>query len=265
MGTTKSLGQKDLFDKFYTKEETVKRCINLINFSRYNLIIEPSAGNGAFLKYLPQGSIGYDILPENENIVKQDFLELINPSEKEILTIGNPPYGAQSKMAFSFFDKAMEFSQTVAFIVPRSFQKISYQNRINLNFWLEKELILPENSFTFYGKDYKIPTVFQIWERKNKKREKIKLPTNTPYLQFVKEKENSDFRIQRVGGRAGKAFLDKDGAISSNYYVKNISKISTEEFIEKINKINFSSLEFTVGPKSLPKGELCYEINKIFE
>ncbi len=51
-------------DKFYTKENIVKECLEKIKdkFDNYDIILEPSAGNGSFLKNLPINKrIGLDI------------------------------------------------------------------------------------------------------------------------------------------------------------------------------------------------------------
>ncbi len=47
---TKSLGQKDYLDRFYTKETISKKCISLVKecYNNFSLIIEPSAGKGSF-------------------------------------------------------------------------------------------------------------------------------------------------------------------------------------------------------------------------
>lgn len=87
-------------------------------------------------------------------------------------------------------------------------------------------------------------------------RKKQKNIITSNYFSFTKNIEEANFRVQRVGSNAGKAFLDKNGALSSNYYIVNNSAISDEELVNFINKAEFESLEYTVGPKSLPKGEL---------
>ena len=45
---TKSNGQKDELDRFYTLEPIVNKCLNLLSLEQYDCIIEPSAGNGSF-------------------------------------------------------------------------------------------------------------------------------------------------------------------------------------------------------------------------
>lgn len=250
-----------MLDKFYTKPEVAKRLIQKINLSDYDTIIEPSAGNGSFSNQI-ENCIALDLEPQEEKIIKQDFFSFEEQINKKTLVIGNPPFGEQGNLAIKFFNHAATFADTIAFILPKSFKKISVQNKLDLSFHLKEEVLLEDDSFLLMGEDYRVPCVFQIWERRKEKREKVALPTKSKILQFVKEKEEADFRIQRVGGNAGKAYLDKNGALSSNYYVRNTSTFSTRELIEKINSLNYWSLEDTVGPKSLPKGELIYLLEK---
>jgi hypothetical protein len=70
-GETKSKGRKNLLDKFYTKSDIAKMCIDKINLSDFDLIIEPSAGSGSFSNNI-EGCISYDIEPESDSIIKQD-------------------------------------------------------------------------------------------------------------------------------------------------------------------------------------------------
>lgn len=235
-----------------------------MDLSSYSLIIEPSAGSGSFSNLIPN-CIALDIEPENEKITKQDFFTYIPPQQENILVIGNPPFREQSTMAIRFFNYAAQFADTIAFILPKSFRKVSIQNKIDLGFWLLKEIELPKNSFLLEKQEYDVPCIFQVWERRENRREKINFPKESQYFSFVKEKEKADFRIQRVGGNAGKAFLDKNGALSSNYYLKNVSRHSTEKLVYLLNQVIYDTIEDTVGPKSLPKGELIYYSNLTLE
>jgi hypothetical protein len=69
-------------DKFYTKTHVAKECVSLfadnIEVFKDDLIIEPSAGNGSFMAPLGElqcKSVFIDIEPENEGIIKCDFLK----------------------------------------------------------------------------------------------------------------------------------------------------------------------------------------------
>ena len=224
--------------------------------------MEPSAGDGSFSHLIPN-CYAIDIAPGTEDIIQQDFF-LYKPIIKgRILVVGNPPFGQQSTLALKFFNHAASFATTIAFILPRSFKKVSLQNQLDLNFSLIKEMDLPEDSFTLDKEDYGVPCVFQVWERTEKPRKKVKMKTTTTLFEFTKNPDDADFRIQRVGGNAGKAYVDRNGAVSSNYYLINKTSLSIEQLIEILNTIEYPSITFTVGPKSLSKGELILEVENI--
>lgn len=258
---TKSNGQKDIFDRFYTKEDVVNKCLTVLNLNDFDCIIEPSAGTGNFLKNLPADSnvFAYDIAPEADGIEKIDWFSVDKTQFnvfKSILVLGNPPFGQQNSLAIRFFNESAKFCNTIAFVLPLSFKKSSVQNRLDLNFHLIKEIDLDNCGFMLLDKqEVTVPCVFQIWERQDKPRKKIKGKITSTEFIFT-DKENADFRIQRVGGNAGKAFFDLNKSASSNYFIKNNSKLSNEDFIELVNHLIFPSIEFTVGPKSLSKTEL---------
>lgn len=163
---TKSNGQKDIFDRFYTTPDTVKKCLELINFSKYDCIIEPSAGTGNFLTQFPLNiqSYGFDLNPEAENIEQIDWFEVDKTKftcYNSILVCGNPPFGQQNTLAINFFNEAAKFCNTIAFILPLSFKKDSVKNRLNLNFHLIDELILDDCSFLLKNQEIiKVPCVF---------------------------------------------------------------------------------------------------------
>ena len=72
---------RNTIDKYYTKNNIVELCLNFINnnidINNDDLIIEPSAGNGSFIlaiKSLTNNYKFYDLEPENDEIIKQDYL-----------------------------------------------------------------------------------------------------------------------------------------------------------------------------------------------
>ena len=79
------MGVKCNLDKFYTKKEICKYLIQKLNkelnLQKFDLIIEPSAGNGSFLNFLPlEKTQAYDLLPEADNIIQQDWLTFSIPN-----------------------------------------------------------------------------------------------------------------------------------------------------------------------------------------
>lgn len=258
---TKSNGQKDILDRFYTTPETVQKCLELMDLSAYDCIIEPSAGTGNFLTQFPNTAdiYAYDLRPEGDNIVEADWFK-VDKSQfsnyKSTLVCGNPPFGQQNNLAIRFFNEAAQFCNTIAFVLPLSFKKGSIQNRLNRSFHLVKEIVLADCEFLLKDEErIKVPCVFQVWERMSTERALFKLKTTTPLFDFV-DKTKADFRIQRVGGNAGKASFDLTKSPSSNYFIQNKSNLPNEDFVEFVNNLIFPTIEFTVGPKSLSKGEL---------
>jgi len=264
---TKGL-KRDTIDKFYTKETVVILCSDLIkNFvdiGENDLIIEPSAGNGAFIseiKKLSKNYKFYDIDPDNNEIIKQDYLLLENLiSNNKIHVIGNPPFGRQSSMAIKFIKKSCEFADSISFILPKSFKKDSMQKHFNEYFHLIHEIDLEENAFLVNNEETDVPCIFQIWVKQSEPRpDIIKLePIN---FKFVKKEENPDISFRRVGVNAGnisKDILDK--SFQSHYFIKFTNDISLDENINKFKNITFD-FNNTVGPKSISKQELISEFH----
>lgn len=165
-----------ILDKFYTKEEVAEKCVSFLRekipISEDSIFLEPAAGNGAFLKFF-KNYIALDISPENEKIIKQDFFTY-ETSLKNLITIGNPPFGRRSKTAIDFFNHASKFSEVIAFIVPVSFMKWSVQKQLNTDFKLVDYLYLEPNSFLDREKEYSIRTVFQLWKKESSVDKRLK-------------------------------------------------------------------------------------------
>src|SRR5574344_1868672 len=235
MGTTKSLGKKDTNDCFFTKPYIAKKCIdfvveNINDFYDYT-IIEPSAGEGAFSEQIEK-CISYDINPKKDYIIKKDWINSETDIVNKTIIIGNPPFGQQCSLAIKFINKSITYDNVkfICFILPLSFKKESIQNKIDKRFSILNEFILDKNSFILDGKEYDVPCVFQIWLRKERENNYKKIENNI--IEFT-TKDRADFRIQRVGGNAGKASKDFNFSESSNYFVKNISSIYTDILIDR--------------------------------
>lgn len=161
-------------DKFYTQREVVRDCFEFlkdnIEIDENEIFLEPSAGAGVFLEFLPH-YVALDIAPEGEFIEKQDFLKY-EPNRKDFITIGNPPFGKRSSLAIDFFNRAATMSNIIAFILPVSFMKWNVQKNLSDNFSLLNLMYLAPESFTDNGKPYSVRTVFQIWVKKGSKYDK---------------------------------------------------------------------------------------------
>jgi hypothetical protein len=162
-----------LKDQFFTPQSIVKKCWETfqtevkINLDEYQFI-EPSAGDGSFMKILPSGSIGLDIEPRSPCIQKQDYLTW-KPvdNQKKYIVFGNPPFGLRGHVALNFINHSYDFADYVCFILPQLFEsdgKGSPRKRVKgYNLIYSNGL-----SGMFYSPDnqqIKINGVFQIWSK----------------------------------------------------------------------------------------------------
>jgi hypothetical protein len=266
--------KRNTVDKFYTKSFVVNLCMEYIReniiFSENDIIIEPSAGNGSFIEQIKKTCKNYefyDIEPEFTEIIKKDFLEYKYTKSKEkyekIHIIGNPPFGRQASIAIKFIRKCCEFSDSISFILPKSFRKESMKRHFTLNFHLIYEIDLPDKSFVVNDEEYDVPCILQIWIKKDKNREvpQKQLPFN---FDFVKKEENPDISFRRVGVNAGhitKEIINKSQ--ESHYFIKFKNDIDDIIF-DKLSSIKFD-FNNTVGPKSISKQEMIEKFNLILQ
>ncbi len=263
--------KRNTIDKYYTKNEVVLECIlsikKHIRILKKDMIIEPSAGNGSFIpsiKLLSNNYKFYDLEPENQEITKQDFLELkydtIKAEYKNIHIIGNPPFGRQASTAIKFIKKCCEFAKSISFILPRSFKKDSMQKAFTRKFHLIYENDLPDRSFLVNNIEYDVPCVFQIWERKDFDREEIEILEPDKFM-FVNKDESPDIAFRRVGINAGTIMKEiEDKSKQSHYFIKFTNNKTVDENIKLLKNIKFDTNN-TVGPKSISKQELIKEFN----
>jgi len=256
--------KKHTEDKFYTKKEIVKLIINNIKLDDYDLIIEPSAGDGSFINYIDKYNyIAIDISPEDNRIIKKDWFGFeLESKYKKVLVLGNPPFGNQGGLAMKFIIKSSSLGvDTIAFILPKSFKKKTIQNRVPQKYHLIKEIDIDDNSFTLLGENYSVPCVFQIWKKKDFNREIIKLPTKSKYFDFVKKNENPDISFRRVGFYAGLIYDDIDKSEQSHYFIKSNGNMDIQKIKEILNSLKWEHNN-TAGPRSIGKGELILEFEK---
>ena len=122
-----------MLDQFYTNEiiaiECIKKLQDKVDIEKYDIHMEPSAGTGSFYKLMDSSKrIGIDIDSKCEGVINMDFLNYQPNVDNKYLVLGNPPFGKNCSMAIKFFNKAAEFSDCIAFIVPRTFKRVSIQN-----------------------------------------------------------------------------------------------------------------------------------------
>lgn len=204
-------------EQYLTPDHLARRCVDLVaarfDLAQFDLVVEPSAGAGAFFDLLPPTTrLGIDIAPGHPDLVEADFLTWHpEPSPRRVLTIGNPPFGQRAALAVDFLEHACSFSDVVAFILPRSFNKYTFQNRVPRDFHLVDSIECQE----FVGPDgvpVQVRAVFQVWEKRDELREVVDLPSTHPdfsmrhghlsrlsELELARLRRDYEFTVPQVG------------------------------------------------------------------
>ena len=269
--TTEAVREAGL-DKFYTVPVISEKCLKNIgsryDWSEWGLVIEPSAGNGSFLTRIPTDKkIGIDISPEHADIIKKDFLTYTPPSDiGKILVVGNPPFGKISSLAIKFFNHASKWADVIAFIIPRTFRRVSVHNKLDTNFHLVFDEEIPISPCSF-SPPMMAKCCFQIWEKKEIKRIKCELSTTHKDWDFLafgaKDKKGqptppngADFAMRAYGGKCGEIIHTglENLRPKSWHWIK--SKINKNTLIERFKTLDYTLSTDTARQNSMGRGEL---------
>jgi hypothetical protein len=262
---------RNLQDKYYTKRSVATHCTQLLNNTLAipinDILLEPSAGDGAFMEAIlgvfPKNrNVCFDIAPERNDILQQDFLQYEPENDRQYHVIGNPPFGRQSSMARKFIQHACTFAQSISFILPKSFKKQSMQKCFHTCFHLLYEEDLPSFSFLVNEKEYDVPCVFQIWSKQENARECINTIESTHFI-YVKENENPDFCIRRVGVNAGMIFEECENKSVQSHYFCKLKHGNVKQFITLYKQNIRYPKDNTVGPNSISKNECNQATNQL--
>jgi hypothetical protein len=161
-------------DKYYTGKSNADNSFALLNkwikeLGLNPIIIEPAAGDGKLMdSVVGYEVVGYDLFPEREDIIKNDFLENSDIFEGECVTFMNPPFGSRGKLCKEFIAKSLEGSELVGCIVPNSFVKVK-KNIINKEYDILDYLLLDSKDFTILEEEYEVNCYFLIISKPQKK------------------------------------------------------------------------------------------------
>jgi hypothetical protein len=279
------ISQRKKLDKYYTKPEIasdvwndLKSYLESINKSNY-IVVEPSAGDGKLLDVITTDKIGFDLVPEHNNIIPNDFIkgDISSYVTQDMVFFGNPPFGKKGGLAIDFLNKALEYGKVVGFIIPNQFKKYSVQNKINKNAKLVFEKDLPEDSFLLGDKDYKVRCVFQIWSLEESD---VDLRVGKPVT------VHPDFQMYQYNAtKTAEKYFDYDwdfcilrqgyGDFNTIYTKEDINQLSrkkqwiffkanNETVLDKLRGIDFDKLaSLNTSTKGFGKYDLIKEYNSL--
>ena len=258
-------------DQFYTNPDVAKQCLTTIEtkfpWNSWKYVVEPSAGNGSFYTQIPfSNKIGIDISPEHESIIKMNFFDYSPSDTSNILVVGNPPFGRVCSLAIDFFNHSAKWCSVIAFIIPKTFRRISIQNRLDLGFHLVHDNDIPSDPCSFTP-PMMVKCCFQIWEKRSTQRSIIKLETthnDWTFLSFgpLDDKNQptpptgADFAILAYGGKCGRIVTTGLSQLrpKSWHWIK--ANINQDELIRRFNTLDYSIGNDTARQNSMGRGEL---------
>ena len=271
--TSSNLIASDMaLDQFYTNSDLANKYVERL-LNRWPdpdvLFIEPSAGTGAFLKPIIDAGrkfCAFDIEPKASDILQEDFLDYdLQPlmlNHSAIVFVGNPPFGKNANTAVKFFNHAAIYASEIAFIVPRTFRKISLQKQLHKKMHLLEDSEVPLNSFIRFGNVYDVPCLWQIWRRMKDNRIALSLPSVDHLIRYTTPSD-AEFAMRRVGFNAGR-IIDKDiGGLSktSHYFMRELRS----GVAEAMRNVDWTEItKNAVGPRSLSKAEIAFKLKEIY-
>jgi hypothetical protein len=166
--------------------------------------------------------------------------------------IGMPPKGVRTDKEIEYFNACAVFAEVIIFVVPKTFRKISVQNRLSMEFVLEYEMELGHDAFIENGKPADKPYIVQVWCRGDRQA----MHPVTGDFSFVKF---SSLAIRRNGAKAGEIVRNLLKYSNSFYYIEpHIDNLS-----ETLESIDWTVVSHnTIGVPSISKSEIIWLYNK---
>ena len=266
-------------DKYYTSPELAKYCTDktkeIIGEQNITQYIEPSAGNAVFLDYLPEGTLAYDIEPEDIRVEKQNYLTLNLDYLKGRCIIGNPPYGRANNLAVQFYKKSIQLGDYIAFILPIS----QYNNNIKL---YEFDTIYSENLGVRDYSDRKVHCCLNIYKRNingklnsspNYKlkdveiREARKIKNSKRSQLITKNDFNYDIRIMGWGGGIGRinqlgCEVQYEGQFAKEFLIKIKNITYKEQVLKLIKNVHWGDIYLMTATPNLCQWQILKYIKE---
>lgn len=254
-------------DKFYTKECVALECINQVNIQDFDVIIEPSAGNGSFYNNIKHHNvIGIDILPEKDTITKMNWFDYKHPNfEDKILVIGNPPFGLRNDLSKKFIKHSQKINaHTIAFILPEVFKKHTLQKFIPKEYKIKLIYDIPKNSFLLNDSEYHVPCSFFVFTKEECECLRFDPSLYRECVQWrFSDKFDYDFFVMGASPNKLKLVPEKN---NRGYFIKVNSPFKVEDVMKKFESCEwqgFSSVNGGVSWRTKP--ELVKSFSETYE
>jgi predicted RNA methylase len=182
LGNTRVTGKEQYYTPISLAHALVEYVEQVLGPLEGKQVLEPAGGTGSFVEAaLAKGAsevISFDIEPLHDGVKLGSFLEQ-KILKQNLITISNPPFGRNNSLSIPFFNHAASISDSICFIVPRSWRKWSVTNRLDLNFELafdqDLDIDYVDSNGGLISDKSRLATCFQIWKKTSTARVPVKI------------------------------------------------------------------------------------------
>lgn len=265
LGNTRVTGKEQYYTPKSLALELVERIQKVLGPLEGKTVLEPAGGNGAFIEAALGAAatkvISFDIEPLHELVQEGNFLEQ-EISERNLITISNPPFGRNNSLSIPFFNHAASFSDSICFIVPKSWRKWSVTNRLDLQFELILDLDLEldyvdADGLPLSNKSH-LATCFQIWKKTGNTRKIVKVQD-----QGIIEKvspDQADVSLTIFGYGCGKVKTDFEPVANTTQMFLKLKHPEAQSALESVDYSRF--FKNTAYTEALSLQEINYLLNE---
>ncbi|MGI9228543.1 MAG: hypothetical protein ACR2P9_01645 [Gammaproteobacteria bacterium] len=257
---------KNIIDQFYTKQEVVVKCLKKINFDLCDYVVEPSAGDGAFLREIDHHNIyAMDIAPKSKGINRKSFFDfVVNSKYEKVLILGNPPFGMYHSLSDAFLSHSFSFEnvKTIGFILPNTYNKHTRQKIIPKKGWRIKSITpLGRDAFIYNGEPYHVPCSFFVFDKSKGRDLRVDPSAHREAKDFIFGTKN-DYEFFIFGANPSK-IVTKPEPNNRGYFIK--PKISIRKLMDRIRSINWAGNSCANGGVAwFTKTEIVAQYNKVY-
>lgn len=266
LGNTRVTGKEQYYTPADLSLEIIERVCGKIENPTSRVFLEPAGGTGAFIEAAK--SFGFttiesmDIEPKHPLVRQQDFLE-VKLKLSNAVCVTNPPFGRNNSLSVPFFNKAAQYSDIIAFIVPRSWRKWSVLNRLNFAFHLVDDWNLDidyvdEEGNSTHGVG-NLRTCVQVWKRsETANREPVKIPDHGIILKTTPEEADVSFTLFGYGCGTVKEEFPRVPNTTQTFL-----KLNHPRALEALKNVDFSRFyNHTAYTEALGLQEINYLLNE---
>lgn len=269
LGNTRVTGKEQYYTPPGLADQIIARVCGQIESPTARSFLEPAGGTGSFVEAAK--SLGFkriesmDIEPKHPDVQEGNFLTS-NLELANAICVTNPPFGRNNSLSVPFFNKAAQYSDVIAFIVPRSWRKWSVLNRLDLSFQLVDDWDLDMDYVDDQGNSThgvgNLRTCVQVWKRDGSR---LRAPVAIPDHGVIKKTtpDLADVSFTLFGYGCGFVKTDFDRVPNTT---QAFLKLLHPRALEALKSVDFSRFyNHTAYTEALGLKEINFLLNEYLE